>query len=92
VQGSNEGKTGFDKAMYLSRVERAGRRNMYRYHDSSFSKAKSFLRLFITRDGLVSALTYQAPKRPIDGIQRERERGARAPAFLVTESISLWRA
>jgi len=84
VQGSNENETGFDRAMYMSRVERAGSRNRYRYHDSSFSKAPG-VPSPITRDGFVPL---QAPKRPSDRI----ERGARAPALLVTESISLWRA
>ena len=88
VQGSNEGKTGFDKAMYMSRVERAGRRNMYRYHDSRFSK--SFLRLSRVMASLVPSPTRPSKDRLMGS--KERERGARAPAFLVTESISLWRA
>jgi hypothetical protein len=55
---------------------------MYRYHDSSFIKAPAFLRL-----SRVMPLCPPWSPQPSDGI----ERWARAPALLVTESISLWR-
>jgi hypothetical protein len=76
VMKTKQGTTGL---CICRKWKRQAVETMYRYHDSSFSKAPAFLRL--------SRVMPLWSPQPSDGI----ERWARAPALLVTESISLWR-